>query len=260
MTPITSYSTDSYLRLILQGPPGSRKSSLACYFPRPYFIDMDRNLAGVIAYHSDRKLPLPVGYDRVDTKADGKPIGNLIGKKSEADIARELAPRYDRLNELLIAAQQSDAFDTLVLDSGSVLSQLLMAWTVVSQNFPKDGRQTYGFFYNYGMTLINVLMSFPKHVVLIVHEEVTQDPLTQLQQYRIAWPGKLSDFMGAYFTNVWRSEIKSEGFGAAKKYQQILRTVQDTQFYGLKNNLDLPAEFAFDWTVIQSRLKHLAKV
>lgn len=254
MTPTSSYSSDSFLRLILQGPPGSRKSSLACYFPRPYFIDMDKNLGGVIAYHKEHNLPLPVGYDRVDVDKSGKAIGNLVGKKTEADIARQLAPRYDRLNDHLMWAQESTEFDTLVLDSGSVLSQLLMAWTQVSQNFPKDGRQTYGFFYSYGMALVNVLMSINKHVILIIHEEVKENPMTQVQEYRMAWPGKLAGFMGAYFTNVWRSEIKSEGYGATKKYTQMLRTQQDSQFYGLKNNLGLPPEFAFDWNTIKAGL------
>jgi hypothetical protein len=250
MTPTSQYSSDAKARVILQGPPGSRKSSLACFFPRPYFIDLDKNLAGVINFHREHNLPLPVGYDHADKDKNGKPIGNLIGKKTEQEIARQLAPRYDRLNELLMDAQVSNEFDTFVLDSGSVLHQLLWAWTNVQQSFPKDGRQAYGFFYNYGMALINVLMSINKHVVLTVHEEVKEDPVTSLAQYKMAWPGKLASFMGAYFTNVWRSEVKKVG----NNYEQKLRTVQDATFYGLKNDLDLPPEFKFDWNVIQEKL------
>lgn len=256
MTPISAYQQqDNFLRLLLQGPPGSRKTSLACYFPKPYIVDMDKNLWGVISYHTKHNLPIPVGYDHVDRKADGTPIGNLIGAVGAEAVQRQLAPRYERLNELLIAAQTNPAIDTIVLDSGTILAELLLAYTAVKQGFPKDGRQLFGFFLQNGKQLINTLMQMRKHTVLIVHEKIDQDPMNGgTLQYRVAWPGQLADFMGAYFTNVWRSEIKREGFGSTAKYSQILRTMQDSQFYGLKNNMDLPAEFAFDWAKIQARL------
>jgi hypothetical protein len=58
--------------------------------------------------------------------------------------------------------------------------------------------------------------------------------------------------MGAFFTNVWRCEVEREGI--PPKYKFVIRTMQDTQHHGLKNDLELPAMFQFDWNTIQQKM------
>jgi hypothetical protein len=87
---------------------------------------------------------------------------------------------------------------------------------------------------------------------MTAHEKIETDAMTGITQYRVAWPGQLGDYIGAFFTNVWRTEVAREGIPPKYKYQ--IRTMQDTQHYGLKNDLELPPTFTFSWPLIQSKL------
>lgn len=239
------------IRLLLQGPPGSGKTTAALNFPGVVLIDIDVNSAGPRRYHRKRNNPEPVAVYRIDQKKDGSPIGGgIIG--DDVASARGLAPRYDRLNEVLIEAQKNPECRTIVIDSATGLSDVLFAWTQVKQSFPKDGRQTFGFFLNYGKQLINTLTSMNKHIVLIAHERIEKDQMTQVDQYRVAWPGQLGDYIGAFFTNVWRCEIVKSGYPPV--YTRQIRTVQDTQFHGLKNDFELPPTLEFTWQKVQAEL------
>jgi DNA polymerase III delta prime subunit len=226
MTPISQYSTKAdYERLLLQGPPGSGKTTLACSFPAPYFIDIDVNLAGPLRYRTKRQLSLPVGYDRLDVDDDGKPIKGVIQK-------------FNRLDKLLLAAQANTEIQTIVLDSATGLSSLMLDKTALENPTVKDGRQLFGFFLKAGLNLIGTLTAMQKNMVLTAHEVVDVDAMTGAKQYRVMWPGQLHTYMSSFFTNAWRTEVVSDGY--PPKFTYKVRTMQDASYYGLKNNYELP--------------------
>jgi AAA domain len=239
MQPITDYSTkEEFIRLLLQGPPGSAKTTTACQFPDAYVIDVDVNLGGPLRFCKSHNLPLPIGYDRLDVDEKGVVVPPIA--------------RYARLTKLVEEASKNDAIKTLVLDSGTGLSTVVMDEVKRQQPSLKDGRQVYQFFLLATREFLAKITLIKKHFVLTVHEKVEQDAMTQITQYRVAWPGQLGDYIGAFFTDVWRTEVEREGF--PPKYKFVIRTMQDAQHYGLKNALELPTTFQFDWKLIEQKM------
>lgn len=239
MTPINQYSTnEEFVRLLLQGPPGSAKTTTACQFPKSYIIDADVNLGGPLRFCKNHNLVIPVGYDRLDVDETGKVVPP--------------SARYLRLDKLVSAASVDPAIETVVLDSATGLAPIVMDEVKRQQPSLKDGRQIYQFFLLATRDFIAKITLMRKNFILIAHEKIEQDAMTQITQYRVAWPGQLGDYIGAFFTNVWRCEVEREGL--PPKYKYIIRTMQDTQHHGLKNDLELPPTFTFDWNLIQSKL------
>lgn len=239
MQPITDYNTkEEYIRLLLQGPPGSGKTTVICQFPGAYVIDIDVNLGGPLRFCKSHNLPLPVGYDRLDIDEKGAEVPPLL--------------RYPRFEKLFTEAQLNPDVKTIVFDSATGFTDILMQEVKRQQPSLKDGRQIYGFYLEAGKQFLTKVIQTRKNIVMTAHEKIEQDGMTQIVQYRIAWPGQLGDYLGAYFTNVWRCEVQTEGF--PPKYKYVLRTMQDVQHHGLKNDLELPPIFQFDWNVIAERL------
>lgn len=239
MQPITEYNTkEEFVRLLLQGPPGSAKTTTACQFPKSYIIDVDVNLGGPLRFCKNHNLVIPVGYDRLDVDENGVTV--------------PAAARYLRLEQLIAKASVDSAIDTVVLDSATGLAPVVMDEVKRQQPSLKDGRQVYQFFLLATRDFIAKITLMKKNFILIAHEKIEQDAMTQITQYRVAWPGQLGDYIGAFFTNVWRCEVEREGL--PPKYRYVIRAMQDTQHHGLKNDLELPPVFQFDWNLIQSKL------
>lgn len=241
MKPITEYAKQEKLRLLLQGPPGAGKTVVACQFPRPYIVDLDRNLAGPIRTLKRLGLPLPVGYDNVDVDDTGKTIPENL--------------RYERLTALLKAADASDEIDTIVIDSATNLSTLLVSETLRKQNKPTMSKQEWGFFFNYGKQLMEKLTNSRKHIVLTGHEKInkTEDGAV-VYPVQLAWPGQLGTILGAFFTDVWRCEVKETPAGMDKSiYKWLIRTTPNAQ-YSLKNGFGFDSIFEFSWSKIEPHL------
>lgn len=239
MQPITDYSTkEEFIRLLLQGPPGSAKTTTACQFPGAYIVDADVNLGGPLRYIKNHGLSMPMGYDRLDVDEKGVVVPPMA--------------RYLRLTKLVEDSEKDPEIKTFVLDSATGVSVIIMDEVKRQQPSLKDGRQVYQFFLQATRDFLAKITLMRKNFVFIAHEKIEQDAMTQITQYRIAWPGQLGDYMGAFFTNVWRCEVLSEGF--PPKYKFVIRTMQDTQHHGLKNDLELPASFQFDWKTIQEKM------
>lgn len=236
-----SYVLHDKLRLLLQGPAGSGKSDLACNFPKPYFVDIDVNLGGVIRRRAKAKLPMPVGFDFLDKDDVGLPI--------------PMPARYQRLDKLLLAAQANPDVETIVLDSGTTLVDVMMADVLRQQSKSEFTKREWGFFAILAKKLLGTLASMRKHVVLICHEKLEKDLNgAVVLPHKIAWPGQVGENLGAYFTNVWRCENKIVPAGLTNSYKFVVRTMPDHR-YALKNTLGLPAEFEFDWKLIDNALK-----
>lgn len=247
MTPIDQYSQNDLIRLILQGPSGAGKTTLACQFPKPYIIDIDVNLGGSLRFLKERKLALPVGFDVLDKDEQGA----AVSQKNQ----------YSRLAKLLNEAQLNPNVETIVLDSATNLSSV-MIYEVCRQQGKneisdfKDGRQFWGFFAVLGKHFMATLASMRKHIVLIAHEK-TQTTADGAVVYpiKIAWPGQVGQNLGLFFTNVWRAEVKIVPKGLGNNdYKWQLRTMPDEKFE-LKNSLGLPPIFEFNWDTIAQKLK-----
>jgi len=211
---------------------------MGCQFPAAYVMDVDVNLGGPLRFCNAHNLPKPIGYDRLDIDETGAVVPMIA--------------RYPRFEKLLNEAYINPEVKTLVIDSATGFTDILMAEVKRQQPSVKDGRQLYGFYLEAGKQFLGKLTQIRKNVVLTAHERIEQDAMTGITQYRVAWPGQLGDYLGAFFTNVWRCEVEREGL--PPKYKYVVRTMQDAQHYGLKNDLELPPVFSFDWNIIQHKL------
>jgi AAA domain-containing protein len=247
MQPITEYKAENdKLRLLLQGPSGAGKTTLACQFPKPYIVDIDVNLGGSLRFLKEKGLQLPVGFDVIDRDKDGKPL--------------DIKQRYLRLNECLLSAQIDPNIETIVLDSGTTLADVLIAEILRQQGKNavadfKDGRQFWGFFAILGRQFMATLTAMRKHIVLVVHEKIlTSADGSVVYPVKVAWPGQVGQNIGIFFTNVWRAEVQAVPVGMQTNYKWQIRTMPEFR-YELKNSLGLPPLFEFNWSTIAEKLK-----
>lgn len=245
MQPIADYKQNDKLRLILQGPSGVGKTTVACQFPKPYVIDVDVNLGGTLRWLKENNLPMPVGFDILD--------------KDEKGIEVPFKQRYLRLANCLSDAQKNNEVETIVLDSGTTLSDVLIQEVLRQQGKNaiadfKDGRQFWGFFAILCRHFLATLSAMRKHVVLIVHEKTqTLQDGSVVYPIKVAWPGQVGQNIGVFFTNVWRCEVQIKPSGLAQTYEWMIRTMPEYK-YELKNTLGLPPVFKFNWKQIEDKL------
>lgn len=252
------YEQSESIRLLLQGPPGSGKDVLAAQFPKPFVIDIDRNLGNVMRFLASRGLPRPM-FDFIDITKEGKPIPSVPGRTAS------LAPRYNRLNELLIEAQMSPDVETIVISSGTTLSDVIIGAVLAQQGKDniadfKDGRQFWNFFAIAARHFMAVLSQIRKHVVFTVHEKVRENEQGQtIYPIEVAWPGQVGDIIGCFFTNVWRCETESVTAGLNTTTKYLVRTAPNHQFKLKQALVGMPDRFEFKWEIVEKLLKQQPK-
>lgn len=243
---ISQYSSTNRLRLVLQGPSGVGKTTIAAQFPGAWINDLDVNLGGTISFLKEHKLSMPVGYDSISTDDSGAPVHPL--------------QQFLRLDAKLQEQQKNSSIETIVLDSGTNLADILMYEVCRQQGKAtpsafKDGRQFWGFFAPFCRNFFSVLAQFRKHIVLTAHEKTqTLESGAVVYPIKVAWPGQVGANIGAFFNCVWRAEVEKIPDGSNKmKYLWRIRTKPDGM-YELKDTLGLPALFEFSWDTIQAAL------
>jgi hypothetical protein len=240
MQPISNYSTsDAFVRALLQGPPGSGKTTIATQFPKPYIADLDMNLAGPLRHLKTTNKTLPIGYDVIDRDETGKEIDPSL--------------RYVRLAKCLQDAVVNPDIETIVVDSATKLSDYIQAEVLRQQNKKQMTIQDWGFYLALWKQFISQMSVQRKHFVLIAHERVEKDELDQSLKYFVMIPGQMGNIIGSLFTDVWRAEVEEKpGFPPTYKFN--VRTMPSYRF-NLKNSLGLPPLFEFKWETIEEKLK-----
>lgn len=239
MQTIDTYTKETYLRLLLQGAPGTGKTTLACHFPGCYIADCDINLAGPLRWLKANNGTLPLGYDIIDRDDEGKEV--------------EPIDRYQRLIKCLATAIQNPDVQTIVIDSATKLSDYMLLEVQRQHGKKEMSIALWGAYLMLWKHLLSRISAQRKHFVLICHERVEKDEIDMSLKYFVLVPGQMGNIIGSLFSDVWRTEVSTAGI--PPKYSWNLRTMPDTKF-ALKNSLGLPPIMQFNWKLIEEKLKN----
>lgn len=192
-----TYHSDLSFALLLVGEPKSGKTRVAASFPRPYFLDFDRNLGSLIANNPTVSFL----YDNPYEDDSGKPI--------EPKDLWEV-----NINRRLKAAVASPDVDTIVLDSLSTLSDTAIQH-IIGEVRRQEGKvievpriQDYTTFRNLFVRLITYLRKSSKNIIFTSHQKTNKDELTGILRYQLSMPGQLADNFGGFFSDIWACEAK----------------------------------------------------
>jgi len=244
MPTFDKYSSESFIRLLLQGEPGAGKTSMALQFPKVWVLDCDQNLGGPTRFLKSRGLTLPVGYDIIDRDDSGKVVPDNM--------------RWDRLISCVANLQKlvnDGTVQTIVLDSMSKINDYNKA-DVLRKNPTKTGgfeQTSWGFFYANWVKLVGALTASKVHLVLTAHDRVDKDEFDGSTKIMLNTQGQFQAQAGSMFSDVWHAEIQSSGVPVVHK--RVCRTIQSYKYAGLKNSFQLPDLFEFDWKTIEAKLK-----
>ena len=135
------------IRILLAGPPGIGKTTLALSAPNPLLIDVDRGLDRVTAIHRKTFIQ-PANYEEL-------------------------------MEDLVV--ENITSYDTLVFDTGGQLIKLMAAWAIRQdkKNGKRDGSLSlpgYGAVGREFERLINYCYyTFNKHIVVVFHSKEDKD-------------------------------------------------------------------------------------
>ncbi len=242
MPALTDESCSKKRSILIFGPAGCGKTTLALRFPRPFILNIDQNLSGPIkVYKNEGTLASKqMVFENVHTDENGKTID------AKFQLEKRVIP-------LLNHAANSPDIDTIIVDSTTTLNPLIQAH--VLRVFPtKTGNMeipSWGAYLKIWQEIIFTLRMSSKTNIFLGHETFKENELDKSIRYALAVPGQAGDLMPALFTDAWRMEVE-QGMVAGKltpKY--FVRTYQDSQHPGLKASINCPPR----WEATEENLK-----
>ena len=172
---LSDLKVEPYLKFGLFGEPGAGKTTLACQFPRPILLDVDKGHLSVIG---------------------------LKGKRIPINTCDHLLAAYEWLMRHL------DDFDTVIIDTLTELQYMNLA-EVTKNAFMRDttgkriddldaSLKDWGKNTEWMRRVIRAFKGLDKHVIFICHELEAQDEDTKIWHIRAALTPKLAiSFIGA---------------------------------------------------------------
>lgn len=239
--------------ILLIGPPGGGKTTLAMQFPFPCFLDCDRNLDGPEKYIRARNKNLSYGYIQVTYK-DG--------------IAVPAHECFDRLCDSIVDVSKEKDIKTVVVDGLTMVNEFIIQKVLKAQGGKSVMEPQYwGPFKSHFINLLVAkLRSTGKTSICVCHENILERPdpdpkkmmQTQVIGYRPAINGGITDFFGGFFTDMWRCTATA---APGNKSEFKVQTIRDTKS-DLKNSMGMPAEITIGdgelaWTKLEPYMKGL---
>lgn len=181
MKPGTSYPVNTAIALLLAGDTGTGKSTSLLYWPKPWILDLEGNLAGAVKYHTERLGTVPdFSYDTPELNDAGAII--------------PLKDRWKRCEELVNRAASDPTVGTICVDGVGQLYALLKDYL---SNLPGEkpviiagqnvmGIAQWGVYPTLLRQFIYSLRAKGKPIVMTSHLCLMENEITKVQEYRIA--------------------------------------------------------------------------
>jgi len=237
--------------ILLIGPPGGGKTTLAMQFPGVCFMDCDRNLDGPERFIRLKNKDLSYGYTQITYK------DNVAVPAHEC---------FERLCDSVSDLKTETSIKTVVVDGLTMVNEFIIQKILKAQSKSEMEARHWQPFKSYMINLLVAkLRGTGKTVICTCHETILEKPNPDpkkvmdpvLVGYRPAIQGGITDYFGGFFTDMWRCTALVAPGGSEYKIQTVRDTKSD-----LKNSLGLPAEIIVKeeelvWTKLEPYLKGL---
>lgn len=241
-TPTTLKPKDP-MSILLLGPPGSFKTTLALQFPKVGVMDCDSNLDGPERWV--RKTNPTLSYGFVNINRDDK--GN------------ELNPwdKFDNLQMQLKLAKANPEIQTIVIDTMTMVNEFIVQKVLKEQGQsmmrPMDYQPMKS---HYWRLLVGGIRGAGKTTIVTCHEVILTQPgktvmTEEIVGYKPSVSGGIADYFGGFFTDIWRCEARPL---PGDKQQAIIRTNKSPKCPDLKSSIGLPPEMEAKYELIAKYL------
>lgn len=229
-------------KLLIYGPPGSRKTTLLLQFPDVHVLDCDRNLDGPEQFIRKSLPQTKLAYTYDDIRSD------------ESGVQVEIDQCYNRLCDKLKLFKSDKAYmarKVVAVDSLSHVNEFIIRHTLkmqgkTSKSYEMEARDWSPFKSFAYLLLVARLEETGKTVICTAHEQKVYDKPSKddmmnapVKEYEPFFQGKVGEMLGAFFTDVWRLDVRDAPGG---KNETWLLADKCPKHPMLKNSVGLPKE------------------
>lgn len=225
--------------ILLIGPPGSTKTTLALQFPDLLLIDCDSNLDGPENF-------LRHGLPKQKVTAPLPTLSYAIEDVNYTDDGKEVKPeeRFDRLLDILKLAKTS-TYKTVCVDGLTMIGEYIKFRIYKEQNRAMSMEtRDWDKYKAYMWTLVvRMLKNLGRDTILTCHEtiltRVNKDNhmIEEVIGYRPTVQGGIADYFSGFFTDSWRLSTSVAPGGLLEVLMETCKTVKSPH---CKNSIGLP--------------------